>query len=79
MGIWRNGRRGRLKIYYPFGCMGSSPIFPTRILKYGVVLELAYKQDLKSCALMRLRVQIPRTPPKYKNKETKNESTGDKF
>lgn len=23
---WRNGRRGRLKIYYSQGCMGSSPI-----------------------------------------------------
>ena len=27
---WRNGRRGRLKIYYPYGCPGSSPGFGIR-------------------------------------------------
>src|SRR5207249_4231260 len=24
---WRNGRRARLKIWYPKGCVGSSPTF----------------------------------------------------
>src|SRR5256885_16785133 len=27
--IWRNGRRARLKIWYPKGCVGSSPTFGT--------------------------------------------------
>ena len=29
MGAWRNGSRGSLKSFYPYGCVGSSPSAPT--------------------------------------------------
>ena len=43
------GRRDRLKICYPFGCVGSIPTLGTKL--NGVVVESVYTADLKSAAL----------------------------
>ena len=43
------GRRDRLKICYPFGCVGSIPTLGTKL--NGVVVESVYTADLKSADL----------------------------
>ena len=43
------GRRDRLKICYPFGCVGSIPTLGTKL--NGVVVESVYTADLKSAGL----------------------------
>lgn len=46
MPLWRNGRRGRFKIFYPLGCTGSNPVRGTiRVWDIGCPLALGARSS----------------------------------